>query len=58
MSTKSSARTGWRRPWPLVKDLPARQIVEAINREGSTISLNGAPPADDITLVIAKRLAS
>jgi serine phosphatase RsbU (regulator of sigma subunit) len=38
-----------------LKDLPARQIVESINREVHDFT-RGAPPADDITLVIAKRV--
>ncbi len=38
-----------------LKDLPARAIVESINQQLQEFTA-GAPPADDITLVIAKRL--
>jgi phosphoserine phosphatase RsbU/P len=38
-----------------LRDQPASAIVEAINKEVYEFS-SGAPPADDITLVIAKRL--
>jgi serine phosphatase RsbU (regulator of sigma subunit) len=40
-----------------LRDKPAREIVEAINKEVHEFTC-GAPPADDITLVIAKRLES
>ena len=38
-----------------LRDLPAQSIVEAINQQVQEFTC-GAPPADDITLVIAKRL--
>jgi phosphoserine phosphatase RsbU/P len=40
-----------------LKDLPAQSIIESINQQVQEFTA-GAPPADDITLVIAKRLAS
>ena len=40
-----------------LRDLPAKSIIETINQQVHEFT-EGAPPADDITLVIAKRLAS
>jgi phosphoserine phosphatase RsbU/P len=40
-----------------LRNLPAQSIVEAINQEVYEFTA-GSPPADDITLVIAKRVAS
>ena len=38
-----------------LKDLPAQSMIESINQQLHEFT-SGAPPADDITLVIAKRL--
>ncbi len=40
-----------------LRDLPAQSIIEAINQQVQEFTV-GSPPADDITLVIAKRLVS
>ncbi len=40
-----------------LRDLPAKSIIEAINQQVQEFTV-GSPPADDITLVIAKRLVS
>ncbi len=40
-----------------LRDLPAQSIIDAINEQVQEFT-SGSPPADDITLVIAKRLAS
>ena len=39
-----------------LRDLPAKSIIETINQQVQEFTV-GSPPADDITLVIAKRLA-
>ncbi|HTS47543.1 MAG TPA: SpoIIE family protein phosphatase [Bryobacteraceae bacterium] len=39
-----------------LRDLPANSIIDAINQQVQEFT-SGSPPADDITLVIAKRLA-
>jgi sigma-B regulation protein RsbU (phosphoserine phosphatase) len=38
-----------------LRDLPAKEMIEAINRQVQEFTA-GSPPADDITLLIAKRL--
>ena len=40
-----------------LRDLDAQSIIETINQQVHEFT-GGAPPADDITLVVAKRLAS
>ena len=57
MRTKNSAKTGWRRIWPGCGIRIAQSIIEVINQQVDEFT-GGAPPADDITLVVAKRLAN
>ena len=39
-----------------LRDLPAESVLESINRQVQEFTV-GSPAADDITLVVAKRLA-